>query len=565
MKLRTKFLLVFMLTGVLFLLAGGITLIRLRTVQLRRTAQTVAEQVIAFRSWVANTGGVWVDHLSPAFPDYLGKEKEADGTVFYSKNPALATRELSQIVFDAHGGATFRVTSDNYRNPLNKPDPFELDAVKTFRKDKKIPYVEEMDGDLYRYAVPLVMTAACLKCHGRPADAPPSVIEKFGAEKAFGYHLGDVRGIIAVNLPKGSLFALMTHLLNGYSFLLLLGALLLNYLFVEKVLISRISGISSHVKAIAGGDYSASVGTKNDSEDEIEVLVKGIDTLAGSFDRTVREVYEIAGNVTETVRILRESAETTRRGAQKQCEQAAHIARTTEGLNQTFSEIVEDAGGVYSVSSAAMKEVGKGKEMAGEAIRTTNRVLASTNALEEMVRNLSGRTEEIGEIITLIDEIADQTNLLALNAAIEAARAGEQGRGFTVVADEVRNLAEKILTLTKEISGRIGAVHSETVATRTSMEESAREVQKATEDIREVGGVLDVMVETVEVVRDRISNISETLNEQLQVSGEVARTTEETSSIAREMEGMSAEVIEKIDGLIGFVERMNRLSGFFRK
>lgn len=114
-----------MLTGVLSLLAGGITLIRLRTVQLRRTAQTVAEQVIAFRSWVANTGGV-CNHLLPAFPDYLGEKKEADGTVLYSKNPALATRELSQIVFDAHGGATFRVTSDNYCNPLNKPDPFPL-------------------------------------------------------------------------------------------------------------------------------------------------------------------------------------------------------------------------------------------------------------------------------------------------------------------------------------------------------------------------------------------------------------------------------------------------------
>mgnify|MGYP001474827092 FL=1 len=98
-SIQLKYSLIFILTLVLIVAGLFIGIYTLKTNQLRNEAMASAEQVLAFRAWVANTGVVWVDHLAPDFPDYLGKRASSDGTMeFFSKNPALATRELSTIV-----------------------------------------------------------------------------------------------------------------------------------------------------------------------------------------------------------------------------------------------------------------------------------------------------------------------------------------------------------------------------------------------------------------------------------------------------------------------------------
>ena len=110
-SLKLKFSLVFFLTLFLVIVALLIGVQSLKTRQLRNEAMAVAEQVVAFRAWVANTGVIWVDHLAPEFRDYLSRRANSDKTLeFFSKNPALATRELSEIVSKTATRATFRVT-----------------------------------------------------------------------------------------------------------------------------------------------------------------------------------------------------------------------------------------------------------------------------------------------------------------------------------------------------------------------------------------------------------------------------------------------------------------------
>ena len=263
--------------------------------------------------------------------------------------------------------------------------------------------------------------------------------------------------------------------------------------------------------------------------------------------------------VVSAIDVLAQRANETASGASDQRAQSEQAATASEEMSQTIIDIARNASVASDTSVEAMNIAQEGKKVSEGAIETVNCVHTSTLDLSKMVQRLNSRVDEIGNILTLINEIADQTNLLALNAAIEAARAGEQGRGFAVVADEVRKLAERTMHATGEISGKINLVQKESDETSKSMEEASSEVTKATEYIENVGTSLQRIVESVQNVRDQVVQIATAVDEQSAASEQVTRNVEQSSNISKGLESMSEDVMKEVNSLTNIA---NELKGY---
>jgi methyl-accepting chemotaxis protein len=167
--------------------------------------------------------------------------------------------------------------------------------------------------------------------------------------------------------------------------------------------------------------------------------------------------------------------------------------------------------------------------------RISDRVKNSAKTVE----SLGARSDQIGEIVATIEDIADQTNLLALNAAIEAARAGEQGRGFAVVADEVRALAERTTKATREIGEMIKSVQQETRSAVGVMEEGVTEVEIGTSEAARSGDALQEILSQISSVTMQVSQMATAAEQQTATTSEISGNIHQITEVLQETAGLA--------------------------
>ncbi|MBI5235782.1 MAG: hypothetical protein HY886_05990 [Deltaproteobacteria bacterium] len=305
--------------------------------------------------------------------------------------------------------------------------------------------------------------------------------------------------------------------------------------------------IKETVDGFASGDLSLRSGVKvtllgKELNDEITGLSNSVDSMAIRMSSVIGRITDSSSQLASAAEELAASSTQIASGADKQSGQTVQVASAMEEMNATVVEVAKNSQQVSDAAKSAQDIALKGGTVVNQAVSAMQEVSVSTNMTADTIRKLGKGSEEIGSIVSVINDIADQTNLLALNAAIEAARAGEQGRGFAVVADEVRKLAERTTKATKEISEMIKAIQSETTKAVTAMGEGASKVENGVRLANEAGDSLKSIVKSVEYVSGMITHIATSAEEQSSTTDEITQNMDSIAEVAKGNVAAIAEV-----------------------
>ncbi|WP_428564455.1 MAG: methyl-accepting chemotaxis protein [Solidesulfovibrio sp. DCME] len=236
-------------------------------------------------------------------------------------------------------------------------------------------------------------------------------------------------------------------------------------------------------------------------------------------------------------------------GSEHQSRRMAETATAMEEMNATVLEVAKNASNAATTTEAARDKANAGAGVVGRLVDSIGRIRGQAQALKDDMGRLGAQAQDIGRVMNVISDIADQTNLLALNAAIEAARAGEAGRGFAVVADEVRKLAEKTMTATKEVGEAITGIQRGTQRNVTGVEQAAGSVEEASGLAGQAGQALSEIVGLVDNASDQVRSIASAAQQQSATSEEINRSIEDVNSIAATTAKAMGEASDAVDGL----------------
>ncbi len=317
-----------------------------------------------------------------------------------------------------------------------------------------------------------------------------------------------------------------------------------------------------HDIAAGEGDLTQRIAVQG--KDEFADAAHWLNEFIEKLNRTLASVSGTSQTMASATCELNNTAEQMATSAEEVASQAAAVATASEEMAATSNDIANNCHAAADSAQHAANTTQKGFEVVKytvEGIRTRG---DNTRSTARAIASLGERSDQIGAIVSTIEDIADQTNLLALNAAIEAARAGEMGRGFAVVADEVRALAERTTRATKEISEMIRTIQQETRAAIVSMEAGVEATEKGAAEAAGLENALAEILEQVNAVTMQVSQIATAAEEQTATTSEITNNIQKISEVIDGTAKGAQDTSDAANSLSAIGDELRRLMGQFK-
>jgi len=364
-------------------------------------------------------------------------------------------------------------------------------------------------------------------------------------------------------------FVRAEKLLFGLPFIVTILAISTGAL-VARAISKPLQIMLTNVQELAAGNLTVTE-IKTESKDEAGQLAQAFNQMTAALSNLVRRVSDSSEEVTSSARQLLTITEQGSRasgqialavdevagGTEKQAAAVSETVAAIEQISANIQTVAEAGQRVTDLTAKTAITTNDGQRELTQAVEQMDNISRSTQVLKESITSLADGSEQIADIASLISSITEQTNLLALNAAIEAARAGEHGRGFSVVAEEVRKLAEKAKTATGQISALVVLNRNNIDHAILAIDAEEAHVNYGIQMVNKVDNGLSEILEMVNEVAEQVSGIASSIQEMVGSSQQIVSGVQEIGAVSQSTAGQAANVSTSIDEFTASIDEIN--------
>lgn len=333
---------------------------------------------------------------------------------------------------------------------------------------------------------------------------------------------------------------------------------------VSRHITNRLAATVKGLNEIAAGDGDLTQRLDAQGKDEIAQLAAAYNQFVDKIQEMVRVSLDSISQIASATQQMRSSAEEDRNDVAEQQRRTSEVATAMNEMSASIQEITRNTQETADAARSASEQARKGQRGVSETIDAIHGLSDNVNQSVDSIHALEEQSGRIGQVLEVIRGIADQTNLLALNAAIEAARAGESGRGFTVVAEEVRKLAQKTQDSIGDIQEMVEGIQEGTRKAVESMEGNRDKADHTVEEASNAGATLDEITQVVAKIEEMTTQVASAVEQQSQVAEEVNQNITYISDSAEHTSSSVSNTAEVADRLGQLADELQRHFGQFR-
>lgn len=319
--------------------------------------------------------------------------------------------------------------------------------------------------------------------------------------------------------------------------------------------------LKEEVAIIASGDLTQEAEVTDDLTGGI---AESINHMIDQLRTIIGNIHEAATQVTTSATEIRTTTDEVRHGAEQQSSQIVETSSSIEEMAVSIQQVSQHTEQSATVANKARENAVQGTQAVRNTIQGMERIRDQVQENAKRIKRLGETSQEVGEIVQLIGDIADRTSILALNASIQAAMAGDAGKGFAVVAEEVERLAERANQSTKQIESLIKAIQGETSEAIAAMEECTKEVVTGSKLATEAGQALDEIDSVSKVLAELMRSMAQATRQQAEGAEEVTKAMSEISLVTKRTTSETKHAAESVSNLAELADALQQSVAAFR-